>query len=364
MRSNWLLSTRKDLLLLFGPVWFTWLICFSLPARYLTLDVSLWVWVVVVLCIDVGHVWSTLYRTYFSKEEFANHRSTLLIVPPLAFISLFALAFVSVSWFWTILAYVAVYHFVKQQYGFMKIFKARARDFGKKIFNDTFIIYLAMGYPILFWHVNHDRNFSWFVEGDFFAMPAPELFLTLFNTLGTAIYVILVSGWLIEELSFSIKSNQVPAMGKLLWILTTAGNWFLGIVYFNSDLVFTLTNVVAHGVPYFVLIFLYIDRKETRTKKIIRPIWFKTSLFAGMIALVLLIALTEEYLWDMWLYRDNAEFFQQIFVYPFNVAESRIAIAIALAVLSLPQVTHYILDGFIWKVNEKNPYLKETIIKV
>jgi hypothetical protein len=30
----------------------------------------------------------------------------------------------------------------------------------------------------------------------------------------------------------------------------------------------------------------------------------------------------------------------------------------AIAILAMPQQVHYIVDGFIWKMNDKNPYLK------
>jgi hypothetical protein len=40
---------------------------------------------------------------------------------------------------------------------------------------------------------------------------------------------------------------------KNLIIIGTLSSWFFGIVYFNNDLVFTLLNVVSHGIPYMAL---------------------------------------------------------------------------------------------------------------
>ena len=101
----------------------------------------------------------------------------MIITPPICFAVAFALSSISFHVFWRCLAYVAVYHFIKQQYGFMRIYKAKAKDFRKKIFKDNFIIYLSMLYPVLYWHLNLDRNFSWFVENDFFQISLTQEYL-------------------------------------------------------------------------------------------------------------------------------------------------------------------------------------------
>ena len=156
------------------------------------------------------------------------------------------------------------------------------------------------------------------------------------------------------------RSRKVPT-GKILWLLTTAGNWYLGIVHFNSDIVFTLTNVIAHGVPYIALIFFYIDKKSS-IKAPERPAskaQIGTSILSIMI-FSLLLAFGEEYLWDMFLNRSRSALFEWFFAYPLRALQTPQGQALALALLSVPQVTHYVLDGFIWKNNEKNPYLKKV----
>ena len=127
-----------------------------------------WVWVVLVIGFDVSHVWSTLFRTYLDKDERKNHRSVLLWAPLVGLVLSFAVSLWSVDWFWRGLAYTALYHFVKQQYGFLRLYMAK---FGAvnylKIISDGSAIYVAMLYPIVFWHLTSDRVFSWFVTNDF-----------------------------------------------------------------------------------------------------------------------------------------------------------------------------------------------------
>ncbi|MFH4043607.1 hypothetical protein WAI98_20490, partial [Acinetobacter baumannii] len=58
--------------------------------------------------------------------------------------------------------------------------------------------------------------------------------------------------------------RDFSAIGKDIVVATTAICWYLGIVAFNSDYAFTVTNVIIHGVPYFALIYVYAKaRRET-----------------------------------------------------------------------------------------------------
>lgn len=357
---NWLFNKRLDLIFLFIPVWMCWMISFILPDTVLEAEVSLWVWVVVVIGIDVSHVWSSIHRTYLDKEEFALHKSILIVAPILAFGLSFMLAFISIDLFWRCLAYVAVYHFIKQQYGFMRIYKAKSQDFRNKKLSDEFIIYLSMLYPVFYWHLSSDRAFAWFVQGDFVKIPFSTS-LSALLPVGNGIYLGLILFWLLEELTFSKRNNRKLPLGKILWILTTTGNWFLGIVYFNSDLVFTLTNVVAHGVPYLTLVVYYQAKKRSiQANKLSLGRNFRIA--TVIVASVVVLALSEEYLWDLLVYQENEAFFSAILAYP--IAEPGLWLQLlAIGLLAVPQVTHYILDGFIWKNNDKNPYLKRILFE-
>lgn len=360
MNSSWLFSKKTDLLVLFVPVWLCWLIAFALPDRSLHAEVSLWVWVTIVIGIDVSHVWSTIFRTYLDREEFRNHRWLLIGAPVLAFLISFLLASYSFALFWRILAYVAVFHFIKQQYGFLRIYKAKSQDFRKKFISDNFIIYLSMIFPVVYWHINPNRQFSWFVTGDFIQLPVSPILLSALNFTFTFIYFGLLVLWLWEEIRYRHLAKSTFPWGKVLWVMTTAGNWYIGIVYFNSDLVFTITNVVAHGLPYLALIITYEHRKSIilNSKKHFKNIAFAIA-FISLVAFAL--AFGEEYLWDAFVYHDNAAFFSW-FYYPDQLPSLNLQV-IALALLSVPQITHYIVDGFIWKNSPKNPHLKKVLIE-
>ena len=369
MKKIWIFSKTIDLGLLFIPVWLTWLICFIVPQQVHQTDLPLWFWVVIILGIDVTHVWSTLFRTYLDKEELQTHKRLLILAPLIGLLTFFAVAAISISLFWTLLAYLAVFHFVKQQFGFMQIYKAKYGWMAhKKIISDKTAIYVGMLYPIFYWHLNRDRKFNWFIDGDFLNIHdwltnTPlwnESFLLIINKLGHILYFSILLLWLAEEIRVHRRTGSTLPIGKVLWILTTAANWYLGIVYFNSDLAFSLTNVVAHGIPYLLLTFYYVEGKKQIRKTSTR---IKIGInIVFMLAIIFILAFGEEYLWDMFLFRDNENFFSSIFKYPFPAVETVLLQAFVLSALSLPQVTHYILDGFIWK-SKTNPYVKKVILK-
>ncbi|MFY0626035.1 MAG: hypothetical protein JXR07_07065 [Reichenbachiella sp.] len=364
MRDIWLFSKKVDLLVMGLPVWFCWAICFLLPEEIMNQSLPLWAWVIIVLGIDVSHVWSTIFRTYFDRDERENHSQLFKIAPLSAFVLCFAVAWYSSDLFWRILAYLALYHFIKQQYGFMQLYRGRyGRTEIKKIFSDKFVIYLSMIFPVIYWHINYDRAFSWFIEGDFISLNVDFIdnYLQTINIIGTSVYFGIIVYWLLEEVMIHRSNKLSYPLGKWIWVLTTAFNWYLGVIYFNSDIAFSITNVVAHGIPYFVLMYYYVLRKRVLSNGLSVPAsgW---KIIAIMITVVLLFAITEEYLWDMLLYVENHQFFEFFFDFPFAPVQSTLAQALVLALLSLPQVTHYILDGFIWKVNDKNPFIKPTLI--
>src|ERR671913_96440 len=75
--------------------------------------------------------------------------------------------------FWRALAYLAVFHFVRQQYGWVALYRARMRERGRAgWFVDAAAIYMATLYPLAYWHAHLPRRFWWFLPGDFAGVPA------------------------------------------------------------------------------------------------------------------------------------------------------------------------------------------------
>jgi len=358
--NGWIMSKSGDLFLWFVPVWLLWIVFFSNAEYFQSIDLPLWGWVLFILGFDVSHVWSTIFRTYLDKDEFKSHKKLLIIAPILVFSISIILLNISVLIFWRVMAYVAVFHFIKQQYGFLMLYKFKAKEKYKQLISDKFIIYFATLYPIVFWHFNSQSSINWFVENDFIKMTLfhdnPALQYTIFFYCNIVYWLVIGLYFIFELKAFKTQHISIP---KLLWIMTTAVNWWFAIVYFNSDLIFSVTNVVAHGLPYISLIYFYKIKKESIINQQKVKLNRRFKFFIILMVTIISIAMIEEYLWDMLVYRDNTKFFDSILPYNFEQLTSHWSLILVVSLLALPQQTHYLIDGFIWKFNAKNKHIKQ-----
>jgi hypothetical protein len=355
--SSWLFSKKSDLFILFLPVWLIWALAFL--GDFEGKSLPIWGWVVFILILDVGHVWSTLFRSYLNQSDKILHRKKLIWIPIITFIALFTISTISLRLFWGAMAYLAVYHFMKQQYGFMMLYYMKEKVKPKKWLKDKWVLYIGMIYPVIFWHLDSTRSFQWFVKGDFISLPQ-EFIFTNYSLLNFLYFTILVS-WIIQEIYIHNKAKSKPSWGKMLWITTTYLNWYIGIVFFNSDYIFSVTNVVAHGIPYFALVLNYKLKENQNDSPTIEKyeLYFQLGI---MLLAVFLLAFFEEYLWDVLVNREKQMVFEKFLPYFSMITDNHYILSAFTALLSLPQVVHYVLDGYIWKFNKENPKLKSIIL--
>ena len=114
----WLFSRDIDLSVFLGsPVVSLLLLGVGWRLGILDDDSPDWTWISAVLLIDVAHVWSTSFRVYFDKEELKRRFWLYLLVPIFGYAVGVALYSEGELTFWRALAIVAVFHFVRQQYG-------------------------------------------------------------------------------------------------------------------------------------------------------------------------------------------------------------------------------------------------------
>lgn len=302
--------------------------------------VSLWSWAVLVIGVDVAHVYSTLYRTYFDPVERRALAGWLVATPLAAWIAGVLLYSWSPAAFWTVLAYTAVFHFVRQQYGFLMLYGRAERALPAWCrYLDRATIYGATLFPLLYWHTHLPRPFSWFVDGDFIALPRQA-----WAVLGP-LYPALLVAYLAKEVWLMSARREVNLPRNAL-VLGTAASWYVGIIAASGDLVFTLTNVVAHGIPYIALTCIFARNRDQRLKN-------PRSLFVARwlpVALLLLVlfAFLEEGLWDGFVWREHLALFPGFQWLPH--VEGLTALALLVPLLTVPQLTHYILDGVIWRL--------------
>lgn len=202
---------------------------------------------------------------------------------------------------------------------------------------DNLAIYASTGYPMLYWFFSSQRKFNWFVANEFFRFENAFLLQILFW-----IYVLILLIYVSYTIHKSIK-NRFFNIPKNAIILGTALSWYFGIVYFNDDFIFTLLNVVSHGIPYMALVyFREIENKPNQSLGVFSYLKSYNAIFIYVLILMG-IAFTEEFLWEVLVWKEN-----------FAVAAIDFSSwqFLIVPLLSVPQFTHYLLDGFIWKSNK------------
>ena len=348
--AAWIVSRRFDVGLILGPPLLAVLLVLSVPTLRAP-DVPLWGWLAFVVGIDVAHVYASLYRTYWDPEELARRRTQYILTPLVCLAVGVLLHSLGALVFWRVLAYIAVFHFVRQQFGFVMLYRHRCGEHSvadRRL--DKMAIYSTMLYPLAFWHTTSDRQFEWFVEGDFVSLPV------WISPVALWIYSAVLLAFLVRQVQIYWKRGAVN-WGKVGIVTSTACVWYAGIVLLNSDFAFTLTNVVAHGVPYIALVWIYGRHKWTDSRswrqRIHRPA--AAGVFVG---LLLMLAYFEEGLWDLFVWREHAAAFGQMAL-PFAVPEALRHLVVPL--LTVPQATHYVLDAWIWKFDGSNPGIKPLL---
>ena len=348
-RRWWLFSPAWDVGVFLGSALLS-IFALGIGARlgFLETRTPEWTWITAVLFVDVAHVWSTGFRVYFDPVEVRRRPGLYLATPVGSWLVGCALYFGGPWLFWRALAYLAVWHFIRQQYGWVALYRTRCQDpQGWVRWLDTATIYIATIYPLLYWHAHLPRRFWWFLANDFTALPG-----WIAQAVAPFYWLLLVLYGLRSLYCWTIGGGANP--GKDMVVVTTVLCWYVGIVWLNSDYAFTVTNVLIHGIPYIALI--YFARAGMRSEPHLHPppppsrgdpgpaplarprrfnIWpYLLSLWA--------LAYVEEMFWDRAVWHERSWLFGS----EWEVSDWHVWIVPLLAV---PQMTHYVLDGFIWK---------------
>jgi len=353
----WIYSARLDLAFIIGPAFAVTALVILLQGQWAELAaMPSWLWLVLIVGVDVTHVYSTLFRTYFDREELQQRNAIYLLTPLLAWVGGCMLYSAGGMVFWRVLAYLAVFHFVRQQYGFMMIYGRNDGPAYKAI--DKLAIYAATLYPLLYWHCR-DRNFTWFVDGDFWQFES-----ALAIQIAGMFYSAIALAYVAKEWRLWRRTRQINWPRNLM-LLGTALSWAAGIILFDNDLAFSAINVVAHGVPYIALIWIY-GRNQSEVqgaKATYRFRWvgamFRRQWVLAYVGALCLWAYVEENLWDGWIWREHGAVL--LFADALREVQSEQTMVWLVPLLAMPQVTHYILDAYIWRMKQPGTNWKEIL---
>ncbi|MGC4128005.1 MAG: hypothetical protein QM564_00275 [Bergeyella sp.] len=336
MKQPWIYNAKTDGIFILSPPFLVLLfvVLFQREIESLENRYSFYTWLILIVFVDVAHVYSTLFKTYFIKEEFQKRKWLYLGIPALSLVSGLVLFQFGSLVFWSVLALVAVFHFVRQQYGFMRLY-ARFENKGFSKFWDSVTIYSATIYPMLYWFKT-PKEFTWFVENEFGWMQNIPDYVPFI----TVLYFGIIAVWIVKTIAQFVRTKTFN-ISKNTLITGTLLSWYFGIVYFNNDLIFTLLNVISHGIPYIALI--YIREIKQKDRNVLKNLSvFKTGfgilLFIGII---IGLAFFEEFFWEILVWQEHFS------IRSVDISSEWLSVLVPLLVV--PQLTHYLLDGFIWR---------------
>lgn len=310
-----------------------------------------------IIWFDWTHIQAHWFRILGNRAESKKlkiiHSLSFLLIIAIN-ITLYLLGFG--KWLEIFLVYFAAFHFMRQQYGLIRVYTKG--DIGKKKFetNLEFVLFqLIMITPLILWHsVPPYTNFYWskifFKWSGFDLIYWPFLGVTIL-ALGT--YIVLEAKRTIRTQNFNIPKN--------LTLFTTAIGW--GVLTFLSQphLLVYFTVIIAHDVSYLFLVWWFARRDEILLgNKISTFSWVSVK---GFLIYYGFLAIFSEFLfivnWQIVQPDLTPAIFGNFFSFiPFS--EGGILRAFGLTLVFSVQFHHYFTDRFLWKKEKDLLYLINT----
>jgi len=306
----------------------------------------IWGYIIIVAFTDVGHVWTTTLRTHFDSEENARRWVLYNVFPALLLIVSIVIHYFSEAFFWTLLGYLAIYHFVKQQYGMLALLKFRGVDSRVDWNFDRRCLYGGALCPILMWHSDATRKFDWFNRDDPIVLPLHHVPYAFECFLGL---------WLLLIITFSVRQYQLSKQGyfnqkKFQFVLSAWLTWGVGVLLNHKLIALTFLNLF-HALPAFIIVFCYCKNRWNKNFPLTGSDSFVKWLcvperWPVYAAVFMLVGIVEEFLWESMVWHDYTA---DIFTWDPRERFGDFGYSIVTCILTLPQSSHYALDAFIWK---------------
>lgn len=335
MKQFWIINKAQDIIWIILPGILPLFLLLLFPAYFQQQqEVNLLWWLLLVVFVDVAHVYSTVFRFVWEKDTWQHYRQHLIWIPLISFAFGFVLFQYDAFIFWRVLAYVAVFHFVRQQFGFFRLYGRKEKQSSSlSRLVESAAIYATTLYPLIYWHAYKTQSLQWFVAHDFIALP------TWMEVIARYAYLIILVLYCVLQIQV-YRREKIFNLPKHLFLIASGVSWYAGIVWLEGDLLFTLFNVLAHGIPYMALVYHTSSNKNTAVKH---------QQFAVVIFLISIVCLAyvEEGLWDWLVWQEHGAVFFQQANFSFHTSDALLSFLVPLLVV--PQLTHYILDGFVWR---------------
>ena len=326
--SGWVFSKNWDLAVFLLPLIIGFLFYFSDVAISRTPSKIFILAILFHYLADAGHVLVTGVPVLGDATIRKKLGMKVWLIPILV-------VFISVSLFmWNpfifirVLAFLAAFHIVMQQFGFLRIsqgkFKVgeRISETKKSGLFETGLFFNLFFFPLYFWlSGNSNIELAWFVHKDLGA-PITWAYFGFVHHLHLFL-VVFYFGWQLIPLLKKSKVNW----GKFL-LTSTSWIWFYsGLVLAKNPSLFWATLFLTHGFGYILFVKVYWQQAASRNYQ--PPSWWKKNNILTTIGYLVAVTI----LGATWAKSSELTSFYRILI-PLSWA---------------PLITHYVLDGLIWK---------------
>lgn len=356
------------------------LVCFVLPVVVAVvllpvtrslgrLEVPLVWWLPLGVFLEVAHVYATLFRTVLDSQWSSRNWKLCATVGPSLFLIMVLVNTCVGTWLgWSLLTYVAMFHFARQPYWIICLYKARRGE--KDIIGQHFDYWACLAgavLPILLWHPGafYDkghRYLSWFGIEEEFLFRLPRWTTRPLWAAFCSVPLL----WYWRE-AWLWRRGRSLNIGKLWIMFAQYFTWFMGVREKAAVTSLAFINLV-HGVSSLALVRHVAQRRYriwrrdfpdiplTSVDKLCESIIASPWRYLGV---CIAFAILEEVSWDVLILHEYCPKMILGFRLPRLQGVTK---GIVTSVLMMPQLSHYVLDDFIWRMSTRNPGLKEAVL--
>jgi hypothetical protein len=279
----------------------------------------------VLLYMAVGHHVPTFFRAYGDPDEFARNRMRLLLIPVLVLGLVGGLSLLGARTLYLLFIWDQ-FHFVRQHYGFMRIYDAKnASTESGRLNLDLWLCFAAFAFIIA---SSDFYAFVYTVHFDDLAIGFPAWIGPLLWW-GSGGLTLVLGVLYVGNLFRRMVRGQPISLLKLLIFATTYGTWYFAYVVLDNETLSYPISSFFHCFQYDALAWYY-NRKKASSLDPKQGNRVFRYLHSGR---------------GLWLYLLS------IFGYGF-LSQQGLAIApgVVIAINRVTAVLHYYFDGFIWRV--------------
>lgn len=311
--TNILGSTQKDFISFYVPAAFVALVMYFTSFSthtYLTLSVLIF--------LDTGHTYSTLFRTYFRKAE--RQRSRLYFwLPPIVFILLFIYSILGLPYLWRLVAYLTYFHHIRQNYGVFKWYCYNE----KKQLNEERNIYLMGFVPFILFHLRDIDYIPIYHQSEYAFYEFKSIYSYIL--IPYSIYFIYLN---LRFLNRFMK-NEISIGLTAAYMFPAILN-FLCFLIMNNSMKAFIPLLTMHATTYVSIIGLSTGKMNKNLKPSIQWIC--------ILSVMLICSISETWMSDYFNISQHYLAFENNYI-----------LSLIIACTLLPNMLHYIYDAFLWK---------------